>query len=78
MNQEIAAIRAMLAQNDGQMDIPQLRAWFDGMADQFGKAADVTIEATLTMRPALRGIMTRPTAWAIRKAPFTFVSMTKS
>ena len=46
MNQEIAALREMLAQTNTQMDIPALRAWFDGMADQFGKAADVTIETT--------------------------------
>ncbi len=45
MNQEIAAIRAMLAQNNMNMELPELRAWFDGMGNNFGKAEGSTVEA---------------------------------
>jgi acetyl esterase/lipase len=45
MNQEIAAIREMLKGLDPSMELPQLRAWFDGMGDQVPLAADVTAQA---------------------------------
>ena len=45
MNQEIAAIREMLAQNTMSQELPALRAWFDGMGNNFGKAEGSTVEA---------------------------------
>jgi acetyl esterase/lipase len=44
MNQEIAALRAQLASVSLTMELPELRKWFDGMGQQFGTAADVTVE----------------------------------